>query len=280
MKITDNHNLPEALVKACLDGNERPERGIYRVTALADAPLIRYLQMTYWDELEQDVSELLWSAFGKIGHMLMEKHAPDNTYVEERVDLKKDGVIVTGKPDLVSLKSIDDWKFTSVWAILLGIKPVWKAQLNTYDFMYSEHGLANVDTLIIHAMLRDWQKGKRFEEGYPKIQYMRKQVEKWSREKQDDYISRRIELHKEAEKGVMIECTPEEKWQRPTTYAVMKKGNKRATKVCADLSTAESVAENIKGAEVVTRVGSNIRCDDYCIVSDVCPFNNAERKVA
>jgi hypothetical protein len=68
------------------------------------------------------------------------------------------------------------------------------------------------------------------------------------------------------------ECTDEERWMRPDSWAVMKVGNKRATKVHDSRHEAEKHLANLDGNFVIDhRRGEPIRCTgDYCNVSAWC----------
>ena len=67
------------------------------------------------------------------------------------------------------------------------------------------------------------------------------------------------------------ECTPEDMWEKPTTYALKKTGGVRAKKVYSILTEAEAgLAEAGKGYEIETREGERTRCQKYCQVSQFC----------
>lgn len=71
-------------------------------------------------------------------------------------------------------------------------------------------------------------------------------------------------------------CSDEQRWMTPTTYAVMKQGAKRATKVYEDRAKAR--AECPPGSDVVVRQGQPRKCENYCRVRDFCPqYNKALR---
>jgi hypothetical protein len=73
-----------------------------------------------------------------------------------------------------------------------------------------------------------------------------------------------------AEAGEALPCTPEERWEGPTRFAVMKQGQKRAVRV---FDTREEAEGNVtkEGLYVEERTGSSIRCESYCRVSSFCP---------
>jgi hypothetical protein len=96
-------------------------------------------------------------------------------------------------------------------------------------------------------------------------------VEMWPHEKTREFIVSRIALHEAAafatDEG-LAPCTPEERWQKETTYAVMKPGRKSALSVHVSMETAQ--ASLIGGASIVARPGKSVRCASYCPVSGIC----------
>jgi hypothetical protein len=68
-------------------------------------------------------------------------------------------------------------------------------------------------------------------------------------------------------------CTPEERWDRPPKYAVMKQGSKRAVRLFDAREEAVQLA-GAKGAGhyVVSRKGESIRCRSYCLCRNFCNF--------
>ena len=68
-------------------------------------------------------------------------------------------------------------------------------------------------------------------------------------------------------------CSPEERWDRPSTYAVMKEGRKTAVRVFEDKAEAEKLAaENGKGFSVLERKGKSVRCESYCPCREFCSY--------
>jgi hypothetical protein len=278
MQITNQHNLPETIVNVLSQGSHKPKIGRYGVSDLIGAPLVRILKIKHWDELEQDVGDMMWLLLGKSVHYILEGGAPLEGIAEEKMVLPFGNVVVVGVPDLWHNEIVNDYKITSVFSFLLGDKPEWERQLNVYAFMYYMNNF-KVSGLKINAILRDWMKSKADrEEDYPPIPFMSVDVPLWDTDKQRQYIIDRIELHSLAEacSDAPI-CTPEERWERPTTYAVMKNKNKRAERV---LTTEQAAKDWIDLAgdekakyDIVMRPGESVRCTSYCVVRDVCPVN-------
>jgi hypothetical protein len=85
------------------------------------------------------------------------------------------------------------------------------------------------------------------------------------------YLRERITLHLEAEKladNDLPLCTPEETWEKPTTYAIKKKDRQSALRVYPTLEEAKKHMS--AGLTLEIRRGGRNRCARYCSVSKFC----------
>ncbi|KKK98440.1 hypothetical protein LCGC14_2642760 [marine sediment metagenome] len=80
----------------------------------------------------------------------------------------------------------------------------------------------------------------------------------------------KVKLHQLARSGTYPECTAEERWARPDSWAVMKAGAKKAYRVFEEPALAEAMANSMAGYEVVFRPGEQVRCARYCPVMQFC----------
>jgi len=278
MKFTNKYNLPEPVVNA-LKYSSYYNPGHISATQLIKPPRIVQLEKRYAELLEEDVSDGIWRLLGSAAHYALEHAEAKNALQEERLCIDVFGWRMCGQGDLWHEPGIlSDYKVTSVWAIILGDKPDWERQLNIYAHLFSAHGFP-VKKLNIYAIIRDWRKGESLRGGdYPPCGFVTVDVPLWSGHKQIEYIEDRVILHQSAESTPddgLPYCTPKERWERPTTYAVVKKGNKRATRVLntevAAIKVLESETDRTgKPHAIVVRKGQSIRCDSYCLVRDYC----------
>jgi hypothetical protein len=68
-------------------------------------------------------------------------------------------------------------------------------------------------------------------------------------------------------------CSPEERWDRPAKFAVMKTGNKRAVRLFDERGTADQLAaEKGEGHYVEFRQGESIRCQSFCLCCRYCNY--------
>lgn len=278
--ITNRFNLPAPIFNAVSkEYKPNPER--FSVTDLIGPPLIRHLKLKHWEELSEDASERLWMLLGSAVDKVISEHAKD-AMVQFKFEVPIDGVMIVGKPDIFYLETgeIQDWKVTSVWSFLLGDKKDWERQLNCYAWGMTKRSYPAAK-LTINAILRDWQKSKILrDQDYPRIPFISRDIPLWTFGEQEQYIKEQLELHRMSEP---TECTPEEKWEKPTTYAVMKKGRKSALRVLGSEPEAYAWIEEQETAQhqqkwvsnnisVVERPGECVRCLNYCSVRGVCPY--------
>jgi hypothetical protein len=269
MRITNKLNLPSPIVEACrYDDYDAGEADI-SVTSLIGPSLQRQLQARHADEIEMDAADMIFALTGKALHEVL-RRADSTGITEKRLYAEVEGKKIGGQFDRVSLRSdtLQDYKECSVWSVING-NDSWEKQLNIYKYLLEVNGYDAVKGLQIVAFLRDHQKSKaKFDKDYPQFRVHVIDIPVWSREKTLEYIRERIKVHFSDE----ATCTDEERWKRPTTYAVKKKGRKSALRVLDSESEAVAWKRDKGGDFIEVREGSYPRCADYCSVSGFCPI--------
>ena len=276
MKITNKFNLPETFVSAVSSGFHKPERnGRISVTSLIGPPQIRQLTIDNWDNIEEDCSERVWALLGSAVHSVLEKADTKKQLSEELLRMAVNDYEVVGKPDLLDDAGVlSDYKLTSVWAVIFG-KDEWEEQLNVYAALYRKYGFEIRKGCIV-AMLRDWNRREAQEASYkggnyPQCPVVPKEIRIWPSGEIDEYISKRVEMHKAADKGERFYCTDTERWKRKDSFAVKKKGVKKAFRVFDNEHDAINLIGDDKAFELEVRRGEYNRCNLYCPVSRFCP---------
>lgn len=273
-KLTNKYGLPDALVSA-LSADWYSQPGHISVTGLIQPPRIRVLTQRYADQIEEDASDGIWRLLGSAVHDVLQRADTDGVQ-EQRLSMEIAGWKVTGQADLMEGGVLSDYKITSVWAGINGVKPEWEAQLNCYAALMLYHGVMVQDAQIV-CIYRDWNKGRAKQGGdYPPVPAGRLQVNLWGYKQAEEYMQNRVQIHQAAENLSDHElplCTPEERWAKPDTWAVMKKGRKSAVRVLDAEETAMQMAEQ-KGKDhyVEYRPGQDVRCQDYCPCSPFCDY--------
>jgi hypothetical protein len=278
------------------------------VSDLIGPPRKRQLIRRHEAEIQKDVSMEIFRVLGNAVHGLLRDHAykaesegVDSYNAEERIfvhlKVRNRVVVISGEPDLVTMDGvIHDYKVVAVWGWLKGIKTEWEQQVNLYALLRSMVGRVTTG-LKITFILRDWSANETMQEGYPKAGAQCMDVTMWDLEKIRTYLYGRISLHLDSEGEYdddLVECTSEEMWEKPESWAVRKTKSQRATKVFrGDLSstalieaTADAARRNStvgKGKEeyvVEHRPGERTRCERFCDASPFCSAYKEYRAVA
>lgn len=278
MKVTNNWNVPEPLVT--LASREYYSKGAsqYSVTELLSPARVKRLREQYKDELEQDVTDMMWQMLGSALHVVMERGITPGWISEERLFTDIDGVVLSGQIDLQEETPdgvvLYDYKFTSAWAVMQE-KVEWEEQLNLYGWLVQTVRRRKVAGLRICALIRDWSRHEVGKEGYPQKQIHVLELPLWDYETATKFVRERLNLHRDSKVSADLgeklpECSPQDRWQSETTYAVKREGRKTAIRVLKDLSEATQLAEKEKGY-VETRPGEPKRCTgNYCGVAQFC----------
>jgi hypothetical protein len=279
MKITNRLNIPQTFVNVLKRPTYSKGKAHISVTQLLNSPRIVSLMKKHEEELEQDASDMIFSLFGSAVHNILEHGKEPNHITEERLHIQHDGWNISGAIDLQIINpngiSIRDYKVTGVWSVM-SEKYEWEVQVNMYAWLVEMVKNVRVTDVGVVAVLRDWNKKEsETRESYPPP-IKEVPITLWSMADREQYISRQIAIHSASDfaletDGELPECTAEQMWEKPTTYAVKKIGNKRATNVFNTKEEAEVKMENLgKGYEIEVREGERTRCASYCLVSKFC----------
>jgi hypothetical protein len=283
MKITNKFNLPETFLSFARDGKYDKGQSDISITTLIDAPRVNILKQQRTDDIEADVSDMIWPLFGTAVHHMLESATPaGNVTMEERLFVNINEWVVSGQIDHQEehggMIYISDYKVTSVWSVIYG-KEDWVRQLNCYAHMVRLAKGKDVGGVRIIAILRDWQRREaQFKPDYPQSPVAVVEIPLWDAAKAQAYMEERVHLHQDAQmiwdtREAVVECSDEERWTKADSWAVMKPGGKRATKVC---ETEDEAKDWIKSQttrtayQVVKRPGGRTRCEQYCSVSEFC----------
>lgn len=280
MKLTNKHGLPGTIINVL----KRPQysKGAAHISAteLLSSPRIVQMRRRHWDDIEEDAADMVWSLFGSALHNVLEHGKDEHHIVEERLFMEVDGWTLSGAIDLQEVEEdgvvISDYKCTSVWSVM-NEKLDWQRQLNVYAYLVEKVKGLPVKAVQIVAIMRDWSaREAELKEDYPKAPIVTVPIILWPIEVREDYVRKRVNLHSEAlfaaESGSdLAHCTPDDCWEKPTTFAIKKKGNKRATLVLKTEEEALHQVSQLGEAYVVERrPGERTRCERFCAVSPWC----------
>ena len=278
MKLTNRLNLPAPFVDACRQQRSYKE-GRYSVTELNKGACEIVLSRRHWDEIEQDVSDMVWAIFGTAVHSILEKSQETPDQLKENfVYGEFGGNTVTGIFDLYddSTGTVSDYKTVSVWKVIYDEWEDYRRQILCYCLLLRMMGFDAKRGEIV-ALLKDHSKTKaRRESGYPPYPVYVKRFEftnedfgecsEWIRKKLS-----KIENAMLLPDDMLPPCSGDERWAKPDKWAVMKKGRKKALKLYDSQPDAQIHAIEVDGF-VEYRKGEDGKCAEYCAVHDWCPY--------
>lgn len=280
MKLTNKFNIPQTFVNVLKRPTYSKGKANLSVTQLINSPKIVALTKKFDEEIEQDVADMVWSLFGSAVHNILEHGKDENHVVEQRIHAELDGWNISGAVDLQLLQkagiAIKDYKTTSVWAVM-NEKIEWEYQLNCYAWLVEKVKRTPITDLGIVAILRDWKSREvGTKEGYPEAPIKEVPITLWTMAEREAFIKARISAHSACEfaletDGDLPDCTPEEMWEKPAVWAVMKIGGKRAHSLYETAEQAIAAYTELGDKyEVIERKGERTRCASYCPVSQWC----------
>ena len=282
MKLTNQFDLPDVVVEALTQNTYDKGESTRSVTQLIDSPRIGILQQEHDDEIEQDVVDFLWARFGTGMHEMFEDATKGDQYTtEERIFHDHMGWNISGAIDLLERTPdglvIRDYKVTSKWSVIFG-KDEWHNQMNAYGWLLRHAKNTSVCRLEIVAIIRDWQRREAEKDrNYPQSPIHIIDIPIWSDQEQDDYIDGRIELHQSAAfqrltRQELPLCSDEERWRKPTKWAIKKGKNIRAVRVLNTEEEADDfLATKDSAHHIEKRPGECTRCvQNWCRVNEWC----------
>jgi hypothetical protein len=237
------------------------------------------------DTITEDASDRVWTMLGTANHYVLEqiaKRNPERYLAEVRLYMDVEGVKLGGQIDLYDKQEqvLYDYKVSSVYKAMSDDRFEWTAQA-AVNRLLLEHNGYPVKRAAIILVMKDFKlRESKIKANYPKCPVLEIKLDSWKPEETFAYIKSRISLHEQA-KGLSDDdipvCTPEERWEKPTTWAVMpKKGAKRAVNggIFESQSEAEIFSKSING-HVERREGESVRCIGYCKCREFCSYGRS-----
>lgn len=289
--LTNRMNLPQPIYES-LKSDYQPKEHQYSVTTILNSTRQVILKRRHNSEIIQDCSELIWALFGTSFHAILENAKESETqfkeeYLKQNLQVicdELEGYFLSGKVDLIDVtaKTIIDYKTTSTFKILKKDYEDYRLQLLIYAWLFKQLGF-EINNGEIIALLRDWQKSKaKFDKDYPQFQVQKIEFKFTKRDFDfiENFIKERfIELksNENVPDDKLPMCSMEERWNDGDSYIVIKKGNKRATKVHQTLEEAQKHLKNLEIKypnvyEIQERLGVDKKCLEYCSCCNFCSY--------
>ena len=285
MKYTNKRDFPDFVVEWLKHDEYDYDENTISATTLMQPPRSYALAKQNWDRLEIDIEDLIASRYGTAIHDSVEKVGLTGCKQEERLRKAVKNKIITGKFDILKEVSEKRWqlidvKSTSVWSFIYGSKDEeYIKQLSIYRWLGLQNGYDVIQKGKVWMIFTDWSAAKAKQDPkYPQTRIAIKEIELWTDDKTLKYIGDRITLLETALKQTqdrMVRCTDEELWASEDTWAIMKKGAKRAFKVFDTETKAKDLLLGKNGNpmssdyDIEHRKGTVKRCK-YCTARKFC----------
>ena len=285
MDITNNFGLPQPFLDFARNDKYSKGKADISVTTLIDSPRVNQMRKHYASNRQADVTDMVWPLFGTAVHHILESSKEKDVLLEERLFIDIDGWTLSGAIDHQKMEGssvqITDYKVTSVWSVIHG-KVEWERQLNMYALLVQRAKGLKVSKLTICAILRDWnRRDAQYKSNYPQAPVAMVEIPLWSDQHRIEYAKHRVESHQQAElrydleedlEEKFVRCSPSDQWKRDDSWAVKKKGLKRAMRVFENEPDADAFAAGQSvPVEIEHRAGELVRCKgNYCGVAEFC----------
>jgi hypothetical protein len=278
MLITNKLNLPEGFVKAA-STEKHNAPGTLSATTLIQGIKQIILMDRHWDELEDDVSERIWAIFGSAVHSLMISEGKYD-FTEQQMDYQVGGITVTGTIDNYNMKHgiLCDYKTASVTKVKFKDFNDWYMQGMIYAWLLTKNKFPVTKCRFI-ALLKDHSKTDAMRDSqYPAVPVFIYEfpVTIQGLFKIGIFIKNKVSEYQRfiaLEDDAIMPCTPEERWDRPPKFAVMKNGVKRAVRLFDRQEEADLLAGTKgQGHYVEFRKGESVRCRNYCLCRQFCNY--------
>lgn len=279
MKLTNELNLPHPFVDAATSDYQYTDKR-YSVTSVLKGTREAILQRRHSEEIEIDVSELVWAIFGSAVHKILEQSEETADQLKENwlsVEVQN-GYELSGIFDLYDdvTGTVTDYKTATVWKFIYKEFDDWRTQCLAYVWLLRKIGF-NARRGEIVGMLKDHSKTKaKTDHTYPQHPVQRigwnftdkdlEGFESWLKAKFAE-----IEAAEKLSDDDLPLCSDVERWHKADKYAVMKEGRKTAVKLYDSEEEANARVEaEGKGFYVEHRKGEDSKCLNYCSACEFC----------
>jgi hypothetical protein len=285
MKISNKFGFPSSIVRAVEKEYEyKPKR--YSVTSLLQTDRELMLKRRYNDEIEQDVSEMIWLLFGTSVHYILENiDLEDYEKVEYKMEHTLDnGYTLSGILDYLSDKDklILDYKVVKTYSYIFDKNnEKYRKQLQMCAWLYYKETGKWYSKGQIIMIFKDWNKTNLLtNKDYPKFPVATVDFDLGTPEEIENWIVNKFK-HIQYLEGLsdldLPLCSKEERFNTGDKYAVKKKVWKKAFRVFDNLNDARELLITLEQKypgeyEIEERIGEDKKCKNYCSCCNFCPY--------
>ena len=285
MKISNKFGFPSSIVRAVEKEYEyKPKR--YSVTSLLQTDRELMLKRRYNDEIEQDVSEMIWLLFGTSVHYILENiELEDYEKVEYKMEhTLNNGYTLSGILDYLSDKDklILDYKVVKTYSYIFDRNnEKYRKQLQMCAWLYYKETGKWYSKGQIIMIFKDWNKTNLLtNKDYPKFPVATIDFDLGTPEEIENWIVNKFK-HIQYLEGLndldLPLCSMEERFNTGDKYAVKKKVWKKAFRVFDNLNDARELLITLEQKypgeyEIEERIGEDKKCKNYCSCCQFCPY--------
>lgn len=182
-----------------------------------------------------------------------------------------DGTKISGQADFIDGKVVYDYKNIAGEKEEPNPEHILQAHMNGY---LAQLNGVDIEFCSIVYVQRDWKESQAtLNPSYPQTPF-NTFIFDYDKDLARKTFVERIRLHRQAKEGNPIDCTREEQWRKPETWALKKPNAKKASKLCDSKEEAESLLKT--GQFIEYRPGMATRCSSYCSFSHLCEQKKRE----
>ena len=280
MNITNKQNLPKPFVDAISKDYEYKDKR-YSVTSILKGYKENLLTRRYSNQIEIDAADSIWMIFGTAVHKVLEESSDDEHLLKElKLEMKiPNGYVLSGIIDLYDTKEkeVIDYKTGSIWKVKFDDWKDYRKQLLYYAVLLEANGYECNKARNVMLLKDHSKRDAMYDSSYPEYPVYTKyytftQEEKDIARQEIEEIFKCLESLENALDDEIPFCSFEQRWAKADKWAVMKKNNKKAVRVCDNKETAQEYISEGKGDYIEFRQGEDTKCTQYCNCTKYCNY--------
>lgn len=263
-------SFPSPFIRALSKDKYEKGTSLFSTTQLISPPQRTWLAKNH--EKQENPYTMFHALMGTAIHAILEDNVDveNGEVAEERLHYSyphPDGDIpISGQMDFYENKTCFDYKNTAGFQEKMKAEHHQQVQIN--GWLARKNGY-EIEHVAVVYLQRDWSYMRStVDPTYPQTPFAI-YVAPYDEAFAEQLLKKTVEDHWKAHNGTSRPCTAEEQWERPSVYAIMSPGAKRASKLCDTYDEAMELKKPNQTVE--TRKGEKVFCNSFCGFKDVCP---------
>jgi len=262
-------SFPSPFIRALSKDKYEKGKSLFSTTQLISPPQRTWLGNNY--EKQENPYTMFHALMGTAIHAILEENVDteNGEVAEERLHYDYPHpdrpIPISGQMDFYEDRTCFDYKNTAGFQEKMKAEHHQQVQIN--GWLAKKNGY-EVEHVAVIYLQRDWSYMRsKVDPAYPQTPFAI-YVEPYDEAFAEELVKKTVEDHWKAHNGSPRPCTSEEQWERPSVYAIMSPGAKRASKLCDSYDEAVELKKSNQTVEV--RVGEKVFCSSFCGYSHVC----------